>query len=163
MKAAVAKRVKDQQLTEALQIVCLLLLCYSVPEKDYNELVGQLGSDLKASAKALRALQGSNSKSEIVRLVPTINEAAKQEYIKNYEQIALRKYDVVKVKPKICQLVSMAQKQVLDTAEFPYVGPSPPPHRGLEFVASAKGHSEPAQRLIVYVAGGITRTEISAL
>ena len=93
---------------EALQIICLLLLCYAVPDKDYNELIKPLESDLKASAKALRALQGNSSKSDIVRLLPTLSEAAKQEYIRNYEQIALRKYDVVKVKPKICTLVDLA-------------------------------------------------------
>jgi uncharacterized protein YhbP (UPF0306 family) len=55
-------------------------------------------------------MQGANTRSEIVRLVPVIGESARQEYVRNYEQIAMRKYDIVKVKPKICSLVDMAQK-----------------------------------------------------
>jgi Sec1 family len=151
----------NRQVMEAVQIVCLFLLCYQVPDKTFNELIKPFADDFQASVKALRAMQGGAK--DLARVVPVLSETAKKEYIRNYEQIARRKYDVIKVKPKICELVSMAQQQTLDTSEFPYVGPSPPASRGLEFQDGKKGVSEPAQRLIVFVAGGISHTEISAL
>ena len=69
----------------------------------------------------------------------------------------MKKYDVMKMRPKICELVDLAQRQALDRAEFPYVGPSPPSEVN-------KSHSDGlASRVIVFVAGGVTRGEISAL
>ena len=93
-----------------------------------------------------------------------ISEQEKQDYLRNYEGIALRKYEVMKVKPKICEIVDLCQKQQLDTAEYPYVGPAPPYRQIDEERVMKRGQAqEPAQRLIVFVAGGITRTEISCL
>lgn len=42
VKSSILKRIKENALLEAAQIVCLLLLCYAVPEKDYNELLKQV-------------------------------------------------------------------------------------------------------------------------
>ena len=65
----------------------------------------------------------------------------------------------MKVRPKICDVVDEAQRQELSTAEYPFVGPSPPPR---DDESHGKGE-EVAKRVIVFVAGGICRTEISAL
>ena len=42
VKSSVLKSVKEGALQEAAQIICLLLLCYAVPEKEYTELLKQV-------------------------------------------------------------------------------------------------------------------------
>ena len=113
----------------------------------------------------MRDLKSGVKASEIVRSAPVISSEQKQEYIRNYEQIANRKYEVMKMKPKICELVDMAQRQELSTSDFPYVGPAPPREASRDAQSLKKKGTEidPAKRMIVFVAGGICRTELSAL
>jgi hypothetical protein len=55
VKSSVLKRIKENQIQEAAQIVCYLLLCYAVPDKDYNELLKQV-QPWAAAVKAVRTL-----------------------------------------------------------------------------------------------------------
>ena len=84
-----------------------MLLCYAVPEKDYQELLKQVQPFTK-TLKTIRSFYPVGNKNDIVRIVPTITEAQKTDYFRNYEQIAMRKYDVIKVKPKICEIADLA-------------------------------------------------------
>ena len=113
--------------------------------------------------KTIKAMQQGNRVSDIVRVAPLISDEQKKEYTRNYEQIANRKYDVVRIQPKIVELVTMAEKQELSSAEYPFVGPSPPKNARKPDEDSLKKSNDPASRLIVFVAGGVSRTEIAAL
>jgi hypothetical protein len=67
----VQAKIKAGLAQEAVQLICLLLLCYNVPEKDYIELIKLVDSQPKAIS-VFRKM--SKPGKEMVRLVPTINE-----------------------------------------------------------------------------------------
>lgn len=102
VKSSVEKRVKANMMEEAIRIVCLLLLTYTVPEKDYKDLLKQVGNS--KAVKVVRSLYQSSG-SECSRLKPAITEDEKRQYLANYEGIGLRKYDCIKMKPKIVEIV----------------------------------------------------------
>lgn len=79
-----------------------------MPEKDYTDLLKQVGAEGKAIKTIRKMQEGYGQNKDCVRLVPSLSQHSKNEYLRNYEQIALRKYDVIKVRPKICDLVDEA-------------------------------------------------------
>lgn len=152
----VQKRFQDKP---SARLLCVFLSCYSLPDKEFKQLLEPL-EEHKDIAVKVRLISGTSK--SLKRLVPVMSDRAKENYKRKSQSI-----DQLRAPSKILEIAYNALNNDLPTSDFPFIGGEPigvqrkPPRSDKE--ALLRQRDPNAGKIILFVVGGMTRGEVYGL
>ena len=141
------------------RLLCILVTCYSVPDKEFKLLLGQIKTQQETVEK-IRQLAGNTSRS-FKRIWPVMNDSQKAEF----KRKLVSGFDQLRAPSSLIEIAKKALNNQLPQSDFSFIGGEPlsSNRKKNDKAALLRARDPNAGKLIIFVLGGLTRTEVYGL